>query len=431
MNILADRFYDLLIERSKTIGLFLILFLVPICYGSGETRIFQEKVFVIAGMSYASLFFGSVWITAFFLLNMGLFIWNGSVVGSAQVMNIFVGCILFTAARSYFSRNSNGLNTFTNAMKGLVALNLVYIVFQLFRIDPIFISQDSRGIEQWGIAINNPFGMFNYLAAMGMFFSLAMPFFFSFGLWLPLLLLVPMALASSVACYLSGTLMALYGLFYIRMITFKRKIFYWLLALVLVSGGAWGVYKDYSTDPLTANSRYESWHMFIKFACAKPLFGYGPDSFRNITPHKNFTFSADEDYNPLVMRKMNDEQTLASYYSADESKRIPRFKNRIPKTFADWGEAHNEFIQIFFEYGLFGLTLVGFFLYEIFSRFRLSTDSKEVRVLFGAILCYLAFSTTQFPFHLARIAVFFPIILGAFFAYTDKDWDTFVKGRST
>lgn len=426
MNILSDRFFDILIEKAKVFGLFLILLLVPICYTSGDIRKFQETTMVVAGMAYASLFFGSIWITLFFLLNIGLFIWNGCAVGSGQVVNIFIACILFTASRSFFQKRS--MDILVNSFKILVLLNLSWMILQLCRIDPLFLRQDSLGVIQWGQPFMMPSGFFNYQAAIGMFFSLAMPFFFSFSTILPLLLLIPICLASSSACYLSGAVMAIYGIFYIRLFTFKRKIIYWLLFICIAFAGIFGIYRDFSIDKLTGNSRFENWHLYVKMSLNHPLFGHGPDSFRNTTIHKNYTFASDEDYNPLIMESMPDGNFLAKYYSADEGKRIDRFKGRVPKSFAEWREAHNEYIQVFFEYGLLGLILIGFFLYEIFRRFRLSTDSKEVRVLFGAILCYLAFSTTQFPFHLARIVIFLPIILGAFFAYTDKDWDIFVKG---
>ena len=131
----------------------------------------------------------------------------------------------------------------------------------------------------------------------------------------------------------------------------------------------------------------------------------------------------------MLMDYSQPDKAIARYHSADEGKRIERFKGRMPKTFSHWSEAHNEYTEMFYQYGLIGIGLIFLFFRELFIRVRLCMENKDVRILFGCVLAYLSFSLVQFPFHLARTAIFFPVILGALFAYTDKDWKLFIKGE--
>jgi hypothetical protein len=422
----ADKFFDNLIDKLKVWGLFAMLILAPICYTAGDLRVFQERVMTLSIMSYASLFFGCIWITLFFALNVALFLWNGMDVGSTQVFNIFICSILFAISRTFFSLNK--IDVIFNALKVLLLISLSWGILQLLSIDPVFIGRDPTGQIVHNKSFNLFCGAFSLPACHGMFLALCLPFFLSLGWLIPILLIIPIYLCNSAAVYLTASAMFIYGFLYIRMVTFRNKIFYYIILSLLALGGIAGIFYDYNRDPLTGRSRFENWHTYIKYSLARPIFGWGPDSFRNLTPNKRFLFFSDEDYNPIVMQYNSADSATARYMSADEGKRIERYRDRTPKSLSEWHEAHNEYIQIFFEYGIVGLLIIGLFLKEICGRFRLSIDSIDVRILFGAILCYLIFSITQFPFHLARLAFFFPVILGAFFAKTDKDWDTFVKG---
>ena len=424
------RFMDDVIEKAKFFGLFALILLVTMSYApdGSDTRQFQEKLMVLSIMAYGSLYFGNFWATIFFLLNTVLLINNGLDVGVGQTLNLFACFFLFAVSRAFFTTNKTEL--ITNVIKCILTLNLVWMFLQVLSIDPLFIGRASYGPVLWGQSFNLPIGLFHLQAALGMFLALCTPFLIKRGWTIPLLLTIPIILTSCAVAILAHATMLLYGAFYIRMVTFKRKIFYFIITAIVVLGACIGVFSDYTRDKLTGGSRFENWHLYIRSALQKPLFGYGPDSFRNLTPSKKYNFYSDEDYNPMVIDYSNPEKPMARYHSADEGKRIDRFGGREPKHYAIWQEAHNEYIQIFFEYGLLGLLICFGFMKDVYKRFRLSIDSVEVRVFFGAVLCYLIFSITQFPFHLARIALFLPVILGAFFAKTDKDWDTFVKGVS-
>ena len=428
MNIVFDALWDRMIDKLKLWGLAAFLILVPLCYtGADDLRIFQMVVFVLASMCYASLYFGNVWLTLFFLYNTALYCWSGGEYAKPELVNIFMGSVLFASSRWLFSRTQN-IKVITNSLKIVCLVTISFMILQVFSIDPLHLAKTSDGSTGWGESFNLPVGMFALAAANGAFLALCIPFFIAESWILGLALLIPIFYSRSAGCYLSTAVVLFYAIFFIRMVYFKWKIVYWLLALAVIFGGILFVYKDYSGDKLTGKSRFENWHLFFKAGLASPVFGYGPASFGNLNEKKNFFFKADEDYNPALL-EVNKDLQIFKYHSADEGKRKSRFDGRIPKSIGHWNEAHNEYLQLFVERGILGCLIILALFYEVWRRFRISMESKEVRILFGAILVYAVVSITQFPFHLARNALFLPVILGAFFAFTDRDFQTFIKGE--
>lgn len=62
-----------------------------------------------------------------------------------------------------------------------------------------------------------------------------------------------------------------------------------------------------------------------------------------------------------------------------------------------WGEMHNEFLQIFFDFGIIGIILLAFFILDVFTR-RAFTSFEEARAWKGALLVLLISSLSYFPF---------------------------------
>jgi len=177
-------------------------------------------------------------------------------------------------------------------------------------------------------------------------------------------------------------------------------------------------FKDFSGDKLTYASRFESWHMILKKS-SHNLLGWGPDSFRNYSKDKNFIFLTDKEYNPIFSEKPNETTEIMRYHSADAGKWEARFKGKIPTGINKWTEAHNDYLQGLFEYGIGFIILLFFFFKEVYLRFHRSDKSPEILALFACLCVYALVATTQFPFHLARLSAPFGIILGAYFALTN------------
>lgn len=397
--------------------------LVPVFYGSiTDLRVVQEKAFQVGAILLASLFLGNAWMTGFVFLNIALMISNGINTGSGQVLNIFMACMLFACSRAYFSKVlvREGHLRIKKCMTPLYILTFITVVMmtlQLCGIDPVYSWVTSSGEVKQFANTNLMSGVFALPAFNGIFLALVNAFMVFYSPVVAIFMLVPIALSKSSAVYLSAfSSLAVYGFYRIR--TQKGRIVAGTALCVALLGGF--VY-DYSYDPLTWKSRFENWHLVLKMSLKRP-FGWGPDSFRSYNKTKNWIFSSDENYNPAIEVNNGNNTVDYMYYSADPSKMQERFGGKTPKTRSIWTEAHNEYLQVFFEYGIIGLLLLLGFIREIILRFKKSAQDPEILALFSMLLVYLVASTTQFPFHLARLSCFLPIILGAYYAKTDASY---------
>ena len=410
----------LLTEKCKDILFTAFLATVPLFYIMGlDLRIVQEQYFQTACMALGALFFGNIWLTLFLWLNLILFAVHGADVGSSQVLSIFLTGILFACSRSFFS--TRDFSKYSKAISWLAVLSILFMIMQVFGVDPISVKQNSYGIVEPNQTVNELNGIMHLPAFNGMFLTIAASLIVFYS-WIGLLLVVPVIFTKCSAAILAFSLLII---FYAYHKARKLIIPFILLASVLFVG-----YLSYDKkhDSLTFMSRFENWHLMIRKTLEMPL-GYGPDSFSKFHKHKNFLFSSDEDYNPILRVKISENEQKLLYYSADMGKKIQRFKGRIPKLLPSWTEAHNEYIELFFQYGIFGVLIFLGFSKEIYDRFVLSDKDKTILSLLACLLVYSALSVTQFPFHLARISGIIGIILGAYWAVTDKSY-TIIKEKA-
>lgn len=411
-------------DKLKDWMMIAFIFTVPIfCMQNvPDTRFIQEKYFQGSAMVLASLFFGNIWLTLFFWLNMLLFIYHGGDIGASQVTNVFMIGLTFACARNFFK--DRNLITFVKPLILITILSLLWTITQLFRIELVGIPVSASGQMMEGGNIQ-PNGLFFLPAFHGIFLTMMIPaiFFLLSGKkrWLSLLLIIPIFLTRCSGAYLALA-------FVIPFIIYHTKKKLVIPSIILAGVIALGfTLVDHKIDPLTYKSRLLNWHMMGRYTIIN-LLGWGPDSFRNYNAHKKFLFKSDEDYNPMIMERRDASTEILSYYSVDMLKLPEKFKGRIPKNINSWQEAHNEFIQFVFEYGIFGIILIGLFLKELYDRFVLSNKSKEILALFAMLMVLFISSATQFPFHVARISGILGILLGAYFAYSDKQWST-IKGE--
>ena len=404
----------MVLDKFKEWGVYAFLFLVPIFMfsGAGETREVQEKFFQGSAMIFASLFFGNIWYTCFFLLNMVLFVVYGAQTGASQVLNVFVTGLMFACSRNFFKDRE--LKHYLKPLFLLTVLTLLYSIFQIFRADPLGFPQSASGEMMTGMS-NQINGLFFHTIFHSMFLAIVFPALILSGIWAGWLLLIPIMFLKC-----SGAILA--TAFVVPFITyFKRpKAFVPLLIIMGLLAGGFTIY-DRVTDKKTYDARFASWHMMIRYTLLNPL-GWGPDSFRNLNKYKKFTFKSDEEYNPMVLVRQDSTTEILKYYSIDPREMPEKFKNKIPQNVSSWTEAHNEFIEFTFQYGIFGLIFMGLFLRELFTRFMVSDKNNEVLILFSMLMVFALSSTTQFPLHVARLGGLIGIILGAFWAKTDKSY---------
>ena len=223
---------------------------------------------------------------------------------------------------------------------------------------------------------------------------------------------------------LSAGLVTLFYTFHLH-----RKIFIGLLISIPIAAISY-ICLDIHTDPMTFTSRFPVWHSAIKYTFKNPysfmgLIGYGPDSYRNFTPHKNFQFAGDNFYQHGILAKDGDNLAFQYYSITNNPKERERLYAQADKTniksgkFDFWDNPHSDFIKLFFEYGLLGIALLIGLLREMIVRFRYTIKDKELIVVTSCLLAYLFTSIGHFPMELARLAYLFPLLLGVYYAKTD------------
>lgn len=405
--------------KLKAWAICLFLILCPIAFTPQMTdiRVFQEHFYQVSAIVLISLFIGNLWISAFILWNLYLFIHNGAQVGSMQVGNIIFGALLFRFTRNYFKKES--FTPYFKVFVGISLLSMLWMVLQHFGIDPIFIGKSANNTVRFGQSYNDPTGLFALKAANAIYLSVALPAVLTVC---PILaaLFVPALVACRSSAAALGLLFAIPFYLWNR---FGRKV--GLIATsVMAIGAASFFWFDLKDDSMTFNSRFPHWHQVVRFSLLHSQ-GYGPDSFRNHNKHKNFEFVSDRHYNPATLYQESDKKMIwVPYYTNEGHKKELNTKDIMDSEGAmqinKWQEAHNEYIQAFFEYGIFGLLLIIGFIAQIIRRFYFATKTLEVITLASMIAVFLLTSVTQFPFHLARLGFMFPILLGVFFSKTEK-----------
>mgnify|MGYP001587423732 CR=1 FL=1 len=408
------------IHKFRHWVLMAFLFVCPIIYNNTnnmDLRDFQERAFQIGAMVVFAFFVGNLWIGAFLVLNVLSLLLNTPSIGLQQVLNVFLGCVLFSVSHSYFKKNES--TPYLKILLWVGALNLFWMILQMNGIDPLYIAQDASGIPQLTATYKDASGLFGIKMANAIFICLLMPILASINLWIVPLLLVPLYYTrSSVACI---SILISMG-FYIYHI--HRKLFIWFIGISLVGGLAYAIY-DFKDDPSTFKSRFPLWHAVTKYSLIRPILGYGPDSFRNYTKQKDFLFYSDYDYNTALLTQRDEKTAYFKYYEMDNGKMHDKNdrKSFDKLTLNWWDNPHNEYFQMLFEYGFLGLFILGGFIRELTLRFKFAIKSKELIVLSSCLLVYAISGIGHFPIHLARLAFLFPILLGAFIAKTDNTYE--------
>lgn len=407
-------------KRFQTIALSTFIILCPLIYTTGggdNLRIFQEKFFQMAGMIIVCLFIGNVWLSSFMALNVALYWYHGQTFGGSQLLNIFVGCLLFMVSRKYFTKST--IMDIQKPVLIVTAITLIWMTFQLFHIDPLFLPQSAAGIAETESALTLPLGTFALQAANGIYMLISAILLSISSPLIALLMVVPIALSKSSAVFMSTGVVVLFYTYHLH-----RRAF---IALSVISVLLFGflILKDQKTDPATFGSRLPMWHSVLKKSLEFPI-GYGPDSFRNYGKHKNFMFNSDANQNTGISYRLNDNETGFTYHSPNNDvKWLREITDETKKNglkwgqFNTWDDPHNEPIKILFEYGILGVIIMIGFLRDIFNRFKDSIKDKELVTVTCLLLVFFVSSLTQFPFSLARTAYLFPIFLGAFYAITD------------
>lgn len=379
----------------------------------GDLRLFQERVFQVLGMALVSLFVGNIYLSLFFILNCTLFVYYGNDVGYQQTLNIFIGMMLFMASKSYFKTNKFD----SRPILAVFAVSTFFVVLQLLGVDPIH-SLNVSGKVMENMTFNDPIGMFGIKAHNAIFAAICAPALAALSPALAIIgsiIVLPILYLSkstgAVLAYAVGMLFFLYHTY--------RRIFFAALVALTIAVPSYAYFCDYKFEKNMFVSRFNEWHMTWKYTMSNP-FGWGPDSYRNLTKTKRFIFGGQEDHKAGIYYYQGSDEKGEKwgfrYYDANAEKTAELNKDidtqHISPNF--WDNPHNFLLNYWFQYGIAGMLLLWFFLKDCTLRFVETKRSREVTVLASMLLAMCASSMTQFPFEISRIAYLLPILGGAY-----------------
>ncbi len=179
------------LQKLRHYALYVFIFLCPIIYNTTplmDLREFQERSFQLLTMCLFALFVGNFWIGAFIILNVSLLLFNDWTIGLPQVLNVFLGSVLFMISYAYFKRNK--FEPYSKVLLWLGVLNIAWMIFQVSGIDPLYIAQSASSVPQLQMTFRDPVGLLGIKMANGIFLAILLPIIASINLWL----LIPMAI---------------------------------------------------------------------------------------------------------------------------------------------------------------------------------------------------------------------------------------------
>ena len=252
-----------------------------------------------------------------------------------------------------------------------------------------FIYHRVRYLEGFARLFDNPkpSGFMGHLSLLGCLLAMAVPLLASrrskwawvgaFGLF------VPLYLVKTSLCLVMG----LAGLLWVLYFRIPRKI--WIISIVVVTLSG-GMYMKHVDRP--GIERLVVWKSIMKDVAKHPITGWGLDSFSNITPMKDFRYSN-------VIARINSTEDEFGHEYKDV-------------TFIQWwGNPHNLYISLIYEWGAVGLFLLGGYMRQNILRFKNASKDSNTIALAGFMLVFLGVSIGHFPLWIGR---FVPVIVGSF-----------------
>ena len=415
---------------TKTINFkvnWLLLFIIflPTFYVFGkdvrqmQMNFFQMSIFVLIALfhvnRYIGLFLG--WATFQFVF------FPNIPNQSHMVQNIFFAAVLYHFIVKYADLES--LKKYLWAFYGVMLLSCFWIALQANQIDPLWVnSNQSAHVSSF---ISEYAGFFNLPQLMGNYVAAVTPFAFVLNPLLAGFALIALGCSKSTFAVIAALTASLF--FY----WFRKRIVFWIILLVFGTAGTFWVLK-FDLPGGQFERRLNIWGTLLKTSFQKQFTGHGIGAYNS-----EYVFIESEATGKTQMVKDTKELLGFLIFQADKlpSPRREKLLGILTKinpgeglhltklndflraesfAFNIWAEAHNEFLQVFFEFGIFGiLILFGYFI-NLFRRFFMLglEKNKAALALASSVVAIIVISAAHFPFHLARIAGPYLVILALF-----------------
>lgn len=209
--------------------------------------------------------------------------------------------------------------------QSLFFLNIVLIVSQQFGGDTLL--NFGKDIPVCFGSIGNPMAMASFLVCLA-------PFLLLSSRWniVPLLIICFISKSSGMVLSLSA------GMFVYGFVRYRNKIAFWIISMILIISVLIFAYQD-GVFWKVGIDRFPIWKRTMTLTNQNPIFGWGIGTYKVLMP----VFSQD----------IAGGQTAPWEYEGTKGTRLA------------WRQAHNDFLQFFFEIGWIGIMLLFIFLGKI------------------------------------------------------------------
>ncbi len=393
--------------RLDNVGLklfLLFLFLCPIFYDTQKVfhltslRINQEQFFQLgACVLFAVVILENIYLSAFLMWSVCLYAYYGfPPIGGPIVINIFWGCMIYQVSHKLIT--SDNIEKVFKAILWLAVANIVWLSLQFLNIDLIFMRDKAYNADL--------VGLMGLKCFMGMFFAICIPILAYFSWPLATLLFIPIYFSESSVAVVGGAIGLLFVVFY-----HSKKSFITLLAIFALAGS---LYVANDTKAGMFDGRFKMWKVVLRDAFKHPVMGWGLDSFRNMGTFKPFLYLQNATTRET---KAISSETLKLYTELGVFPPMPEFIQQ-GQVLDAWDNPHNEYIQLFYEFGSVGILIFLLFCLDVAQLFA---PTAELTTLLAVFLVYLIISTGQFPFHVVRLGYLFPVLLGAYYKINEEN----------
>ena len=402
------RLKDIRLNNVGIVSLLSFMALCPIFYDTahkqqyGQLRLGQEQFYQLgATVLFAIVFLENIYLSLFLLWSIALYCYfNFPSIGGDYIQNIFWGLVLYQIA--YKLINKDNVESVFKMVLVICALNMVWLALQLNHIDLIFLEEGKQ------IYTHDYVGLMGLKAFMGVFFALCLPIMAYFNPWLAVFFFIPIYLSDCSVAVLGGIASFIFTLW------FKSKKLSLILILLLGIAGGLYVKRDVGSQGEMFVDRFSLWKVTMRDAFKHPFTGWGLDSFSHMGDFKPF----------MYFKNARTNETRAVGIEAlrfhRETGQFPPMGTFVSKgdSINPWDNPHNEYVGLFYEFGLIGTLIILFMKRDMWMRF---VPKPKIIALAGFFISLAIISLGQFPLHVARTACYIPIFLGIYYKLTDED----------
>lgn len=384
-----------------------------------QMNFFQISIFVLIALfhvnRYIGLFLG--WATF-------QFVFFPNIPNQSHMMqNVFFAAVLYHFIVKY--ANLESLKKYLWAFYGVMLFSCFWIALQANQIDPLW--RNSNQAPHISSFISEYSGFFNLPQIMGNYVAAVTPFAFVLNPILACFAIIALGCSKSTFAILAALCASLF--FY----WFRKRIVFWIILLVFGASGIFWILK-YDLPGGQFERRLNIWGTLLRTSFQKQFLGHGIGAYNSqyvfveaeatgktemVKDTKEFLqfliLQADKIPSPRRENVLNVLTKIDPNQGIDLNK-LNDFLRQELFAFQVWAEAHNEFLQSFFEFGIFGILIIFGYFINLFRRFFFLDLQKDKMALSlaSSMIAIFIISAAHFPFHLARIAGPYLVIMALF-----------------